>query len=145
MVSREEEAQTEIWEILFNHKKRHFYCEGSQTPDQIARQVVESTTLGGTQNPTGSGPEQSVLLGAGRVGLGVLQRSLATSTLLCYCDKLRKDFQRNHVSNVEEPGTANSKPAMVEVELLVTILMKLFITFPWILNKCNIFHFGNIV
>lgn len=59
VVSSEEEAQTEIQVIPFNHEKRKAFF--TQTPEQIARQVVESTTLGDTQNPKESGPEQSAL------------------------------------------------------------------------------------
>lgn len=40
---------------------RLLYCEGGQTPEQIARQIFEPTTRGDTQSPVGSVPEQSAL------------------------------------------------------------------------------------
>lgn len=44
--------------ILSEHKKEHFYCEGSQTVSQVSQSGCGASILEGIQNSSGRGPGQ---------------------------------------------------------------------------------------
>lgn len=44
--------------VSFKHKRKLFYCKGSQTLEEVAQRGGRVSLLGYTQNPTGHGPKQ---------------------------------------------------------------------------------------
>lgn len=55
-------AQTIVKEIPLKHKKKHLYCEDGQTLEQVVQQGCGFSILGDTQNSTGNGPEQLIVV-----------------------------------------------------------------------------------
>jgi len=75
----------EMQQILFEHRKNKFYCEGGQTWKQAAQRGCGICVFGDIQNLAGHSPEQPAPaapdLSEG-VGIDNLQRPLPTSPVL---------------------------------------------------------------
>lgn len=51
-------------EIPLKHEKTFFYCEGSQTLQQVAQRACGVSVLGDIENVTGHSPDQTTSVGA---------------------------------------------------------------------------------